>query len=370
MSKKLIIGCCLVSALISTGVGMMFASSKPVVGHLPDFSALIEKDGPGVVHIRTIQKATQIQTGTPAEIQAALQSFFTPQPVAPLEGDRGIGSGFFISKDGYLLTNAHVVNNAAEVIITLTDHRQFRAEVLGIDMRTDVALLKVNADEDLPYIDIGSSKSIKVGQWVFAIGSPFNLENTATAGIISATARDAGEYLPLIQSDVSINPGNSGGPLIDIHGEVIGINSQILQSVSGGSAGISFAVPIDEAMRIAEQLKKHGKVARGRLGIQIGEPDVTLMTGTVGSRVVSVDALEKGGPADKAGIQEGDIILRFNNELLNSPADLPWRVGASEAGSTIKLTIYRNEEQFDVDVVIEALEENAIQHIENMEIVP
>ena len=362
MSKKLIAACCLASAIVSVGVGLAFNAREPVVGHLPNFSALIERDGPGVVNIRTTQRAAPVQAGTPAEISALLHSFFaTPLVPKPAEeGGSGIGSGFFVSSDGYLLTNAHVVEGAVDVYVTLTDRREFKATVLGVDARTDVALLKVDADEDLPFIEVGRSRDVKVGEWVFAIGSPFNLENTATAGIISATSRDAGGYLPLIQSDVSINPGNSGGPLIDVHGRVIGINSQILQSLGGGTAGISFAIPIDEAMQVAEQLKSGGKVVRGRLGAQVGEPEgnVMLFLGKVGTRVAVVQAVEKGGPADEAGIVVGDIIARFDGRPVDGPTDLPWRVGGAEVGSTVDVVVLRSGAELELEVEIGTLDED------------
>jgi len=371
MSKKLIVGCALVSAIVSASVGMIFAARTPVVGHLPDFSALIEKDGPGVVNIRTVQKVTPIQTGSATELQELLHSYFSPPVISKrIDPDSGIGSGFFISKDGYLLTNAHVVDSASEVIVTLADHREYTAKIIGFDSRTDVALLKVDADEDLPYLPIGKSSKTKVGEWAFAIGSPFNLENTATAGIISATARDAGEYLPLIQSDVSINPGNSGGPLMNIHGDVIGINSQILQNLSGGTAGISFAIPIDAAMRIAEQLKQNGKVVRGRLGAQIAEPpgNMTLFFGTSGTRVVIVQRVVKDSSAEKAGMKAGDIILKVNDEAINGANDLPWRIGNASIGSIVKVTVLRDDEQVDLKVRVDAMDENKIEASQDVNI--
>lgn len=360
MSKKLIIGCCLVSALVSSGVGIIFGHyQKPVVTNLPDFSQLIEKDGPGVVHIRTLENPAAIKTGTPQEMRDMLQNHFRPSPFAPkvVDPNRGIGSGFIISADGYVLTNAHVIEGANEVIVVLTDHREFKAQVLGYDKRTDVALLKLEA-EDLPTIPIGTSKTIKVGEWVFAIGSPYNLENTVTAGIISATKRDAGEYLPLIQSDVSINPGNSGGPLINIHGKVIGINSQILTQ-SGGSMGISFAVPIDEVIRVADQLKATGKVTRGRLGVEIAD--------TV-TRDVMVARVEEDGPAKEAGIEAGDVIIKFNGEEINGPADLPWRVGAAEINKIATVTVRRGFLLLNIKVKLGSVDENKILYSETIDV--
>ncbi|MGO4467706.1 trypsin-like peptidase domain-containing protein, partial [Pseudoduganella sp. RAF53_2] len=265
-----------------TGLAPAKAAPAAVAG-LPDFTDLIDRVGPAVVNIRTTERIKQRdnQMGDD-EMQEFFRRFFGGQmPQIPRgqtprgrrapgeEVQRGVGSGFITSADGFVLTNAHVVDGADEVYVTLTDKREFKAKVLGQDTRTDVAVLKIDGSK-LPYLTIGDSSRIRVGEWVIAIGSPFNLESTVTAGIISAKARDTGDYLPLIQSDVAVNPGNSGGPLINMRGEVIGINSQIA-TLSGGYNGISFSVPIDEAMRVAEQLKKTGKVTRGRIGVQISE---------------------------------------------------------------------------------------------------
>jgi serine protease Do len=268
------------------------------------------------------------------------------------EVQRGVGSGFIISADGFVLTNAHVVEGADEVLVTLTDRREFKAKVLGSDMRSDVALLKVEAG-NLPTLRIGDSDKIRVGEWVIAIGSPFNLENTVTAGIISAKARDTGEYLPLIQSDVAVNPGNSGGPLINMRGEVIGINSQIA-TLSGAYNGISFAVPIHEVMRVADQLKKTGHVTRGRLGVQIGEVtrDVAQALGLDRARGAEVAMVEPGGPAEKAGIKVGDIILKFNGQPIDKTPDLPRLVGESKVGSRATVTVWRRGQQQDIPVTI------------------
>jgi serine protease Do len=251
-----------------------------------------------------------------------------------------------------------VVEGADEVIVTLTDRREFKARVLGTDKRSDVALLKVAA-KHLPQLRMGDSSKIRVGEWVIAIGSPFNLENTVTAGIISAKARDTGDYLPLIQSDVAVNPGNSGGPLINMRGEVIGINSQIA-TLSGAYNGISFAVPIDEVMRVADQLKKTGRVTRGRMGVQISEVtrDVAESLGLGKARGAEVSMVEPGGPAEKAGIQVGDIILKFNGSPIERSPDLPRLVGATPVGSRATVTIWRRGAQQDVPVNIVQLEDD------------
>ena len=367
------------SALLLAGAGLLPGAAvlaaapvvTPVVTGLPDFTDLIEKVGPAVVNIRTTEKV-KLGQGTPGdeEMQEFLRRFFgqqaprtpsprgrrTPQPQEE-EVQRGIGSGFIISNDGYVLTNAHVVEGADEVIVTLTDRREFKAKVLGADKRSDVAVLKVDA-ANLPSLRMGDSSKIRVGEWVIAIGSPFNLDNSVSAGIISAKARDTGDYLPLIQTDVAVNPGNSGGPLINMRGEVIGINSQIA-TLSGGYNGISFAVPIDEAMRVAEQLRKTGKVTRGRLGVQIGEvsKDVAESLGLGKARGVEVSLVEAGGPAEKAGIKVGDIILKFNGIAIERSADLPRLVGAAPIGSRAVVTVWRKGAQQDIGVGIAALEE-------------
>jgi serine protease Do len=341
----------------------------PAVTGLPDFTDLVDKVGPAVVNIRTTERVRLDQGGPDDEMQEFLRRFFGGQAVPrgrrgapgaqPQEErvQRGVGSGFIISDDGFVLTNAHVVEGADEVVVTLTDRREFKAKVLGSDTRSDVALLKVEA-RNLPSVRIGDSSKIRVGEWVIAIGSPFNLENTVTAGIISAKARDTGEYLPLIQSDVAVNPGNSGGPLINMRGEVIGINSQIA-TLSGAFNGISFAVPIDEVMRVADQIRKTGKVTRGRLGVQISEvtTDVAESLGLGRARGAEVAMVEPGGPADKAGVKVGDIILKFNGKDIDRSSDLPRLVGGSAIGSRATVTVWRRGSQIDLPVTIVELQE-------------
>ena len=346
-------------------------ATPPLVTGLPDFSNLIDKVGPAVVNIRTTERVTRGQ-GAPGEeeMQEFLRRFFggqMPTPrgrrAPPGQGGqeeqvaRGVGSGFIISQDGFVLTNAHVVEGADEVTVTLTDRREFKAKVLGADRRSDVALLKLAAN-NLPYLRTGDSSKIRVGEWVVAIGSPFNLDNTVTAGIISAKSRDTGEYLPLIQSDVAVNPGNSGGPLINMRGEVIGINSQIA-TLSGAYNGISFAVPIDEVMRVADQLKTTGKVTRGRLGVQISEvtKDVAESLGLGKARGAEVSMVEAGGPAEKGGIKVGDIILKFNGQPIETTRDLPRLVGATKVGARATVTVWRRGAQLDVPVTIVELQE-------------
>jgi len=370
-------GSALLSALVFAGASLMsFPAAQaaapvavtPVTG-LPDFADLVDKVGPAVVNIRTTERVRLDQGGPDQEMQEFLRRFFGGQMAprgrrgGPVEQpqeervQRGVGSGFVISDDGYVLTNAHVVEGADEVVVTLTDRREFKAKVLGSDARSDVAVLKVDA-RNLPSVRIGDSSKIRVGEWVIAIGSPFNLENTVTAGIISAKARDTGEYLPLIQSDVAVNPGNSGGPLINMRGEVIGINSQIA-TLSGGYNGISFAVPIDEVMRVTDQIRKTGKVTRGRLGVQISEvtTDVAESLGLGRARGAEVAMVEPGGPADKAGVKVGDIILKFNGKDIERSSDLPRLVGGTAVGSRATVTVWRRGSQLDVPVTIVELQD-------------
>ena len=370
-------GSAILSALFVAGASLMSSSTAlaatPVqaaaVTGLPDFSDLVDKVGPAVVNIRTTERVRlgQGQGAGDEEMQEFLRRFFGGQ-MAPRgrrgmpqqeeqEVQRGVGSGFIISDDGFVLTNAHVVEGADEVTVTLTDRREFKAKVLGADRRTDVALLQVEA-RNLPSVRIGDSNRIRAGEWVIAIGSPFNLDNTVTAGIISAKSRDTGDYLPLIQSDVAVNPGNSGGPLINMRGEVIGINSQIA-TLSGAYNGISFAVPIDEVMRVSDQIKKTGKVTRGRLGVQISEVtrDVAESLGLGRARGAEVAMVEPGGPAEKAGVKVGDIILKFNGKDIEKSSDLPRQVGATAVGSRAGITVWRRGAQVELPVTIEELKE-------------
>ena len=342
------------------------------VRDLPDFADLVERVGPAVVNIRTTerQKAGAAESnGDEDDMQDMLRRFFgvpTPQTPAPAprkrgdrgagqEVQRGVGSGFIISADGLVVTNAHVVDGATEIYVTLTDKREFKGKLIGADKRTDVALVKIEA-ASLPRMAIGESKDIRVGQWVLAIGSPFGLENTVTAGIVSAKGRETGEYLPFIQTDVAINPGNSGGPLINIRGEVIGVNSQIL-SGSGGSIGISFAIPIDDAMRVVEQLKNGGRVRRGRLGVEIGEvpKDVAEAMG-IKAQGALVRRVESGTPAEKAGVVAGDIIVKFDGRTIERSLDLPRAVGDTKPGTKSTLTVLRKGATKDIPIVVSELE--------------
>jgi len=375
-------GSAILSALMFAGASAVLSpaaqAAAPVVTAavtgLPDFADLVDKVGPAVVNIRTTEHVRLGEGGPDEEMQEFLRRFFGGQG-APRgrrggpqqqqqqpeeEVQRGVGSGFIISDDGYVLTNAHVVEGADEVTVTLTDRREFKAKVLGADKRSDVALLKVDA-RNLPSLRMGDSSKIRVGEWVIAIGSPFNLENTVTAGIISAKSRDTGEYLPLIQSDVAVNPGNSGGPLINMRGEVIGINSQIA-TLSGAYNGISFAVPIDEGMRVADQIKKTGKVTRGRIGVQISEVtrDVAESLGLGRAHGAEVAMVEPGGPAEKGGIRVGDIILKFNGQDIEKSTDLPRLVGGAKVGSRASVSVWRRGSQMEVPITIAELRDEEV----------
>lgn len=270
-----------------------------------------------------------------------------------------MGSGFVISQDGYVMTNAHVVADAETIYVTLPDKREFKAKLIGSDKRTDVALLKVDAT-GLPKLTLGDSDKVRAGEWVLAIGSPFGLDNTVTAGIVSAKGRDTGDYLPFIQTDVAVNPGNSGGPLINLRGEVIGINSQIY-SRSGGYMGISFAIPIDEAMRVTEQLKATGKVTRGRIAVAIGDvtKEVADSLGLGRARGALVGSVEPGGPAEKAGIEAGDIILKFNGRDIEKASDLPRMVGDIKPGTRVPLQLWRKGATREVSITVAELDADA-----------
>lgn len=321
---------------------------------LPDFTELAEKQGPTVVNI----SVTQVMSGNgqgsfpgmpnDEALNELFRRFGLPTPGMPGGPQQdfksqSLGSGFIISADGYVLTNAHVVSEADEVIVKLSDKREFKAKIVGFDRRTDVALLKIDAN-GLPKVNIGDPNQLKVGEWVAAIGSPFGLENTMTAGIVSAKGRALPQenFVPFIQTDVAINPGNSGGPLFNLKGEVVGINSQIY-SRSGGSMGLSFSIPIDVAMDIANQLKAGGKISRGWLGIAIQEMSKELaesfgLKNTAGALIAGI---EKSSPAEKAGLEPGDVIVKFDGKVIASSNDLPRVVAATKPGKTVQAEIMR-----------------------------
>jgi serine protease Do len=377
------------------------ASALPAA-NLPDFTDLVDKVGPAVVNIRTTTRVTSDNGASralpPGMDDGDMSEFFRrffgiplPQPGTPRgngngnngggangdngggsggsqdepdnsdsEQNSGVGSGFILSSDGYVMTNAHVVDDADNIYVTLTDKREFKAKLVGVDDRTDVAVVKITAS-NLPTVTIGDSNKVRVGEWVVAIGSPFGLDNTVTAGIVSAKGRDTGDYLPFIQTDVAVNPGNSGGPLINMQGEVIGINSQIY-SRTGGFMGISFAIPIDEAMRVADQLKANGKVTRGRIAVAIGEvtKDVADSLGLPKSQGALVSSVEPGGPADKAGVQPGDIILKFNGQPVEMATDLPRMVGDTKPGTQATITIWRKGQVRDLPITVTEMQPDKV----------
>lgn len=343
------------------------SNTAAVVSGLPDFTQLVDLVGPSVVNIRTSEKiSTQAGgvSGMDEEMLEFFRRFGIPVPNAPRQGrgpqpergeeerPSGVGSGFILSADGYIMTNAHVVDGASEVIVTLADKREFKAKIVGADKRTDVAVVKIEA-KGLPAVRIGDVNRLKVGEWVMAIGSPFGLENSVTAGIVSAKQRDTGDYLPFIQTDVAINPGNSGGPLLNLRGEVVGINSQIY-SRSGGFMGISFAIPIDEAVSVSDQLRATGRVTRGRIGVQIGQvsKDVAESIGLGKARGALVSAVEADSPAAKAGIEAGDIIVKYDGKDLDKVGDLPRLVGNTKPGTKSSITVYRRGQMRDLSIVV------------------
>ena len=341
---------------------------------LPDFTELVEQVGPSVVNIRTMEKVSTRpqQGGAPDEDMIEFfRRFGLPVPNMPNsprqaprqnrpqpdeEQPRGVGSGFILSSDGLIMTNAHVVEGADEVLVTLTDKREFKAKIIGADKRSDVAVVKIEA-AGLPTVKIGDVNRLRVGEWVMAIGSPFGLDSTVTAGIVSAKQRDTGEYLPLIQTDVAINPGNSGGPLINMRGEVVGINSQIY-SRSGGFMGISFAIPIDEAVRVSDQLRTNGRVSRGRIGVQIENvsKDVAESIGLGKATGAFVRAVEADSPAEKAGIEAGDVITKFAGKVIEKSSDLPRSVGSVKPGTKSTITVFRRGQSKDLNIMIAEVE--------------
>ncbi|MDR5170934.1 DegQ family serine endoprotease [Methylobacillus sp. Pita2] len=383
MFKKLIA----VSA-ICLSVGL--AAATPVLAkELPDFTELAEKQGAAVVNISVTQVMQSGPGGSPFQglpEDEALNEFFrrfgipgfpgAPRgqggPQQPEYKSQSLGSGFIISNDGYILTNAHVVREADEVIVKLNDKREFKAKIVGADRRTDVALLKIEAT-GLPKVTIGNPEQLKVGEWVVAIGSPFGLESTLTAGVVSAKGRALPQenFVPFIQTDVAINPGNSGGPLFNLKGEVVGVNSQIY-SRTGGYMGLSFAIPIDVAIDVSNQLKSSGRVARGWLGIGIQEitKDLAESFGMKNTNGALVAGVEKGSPAEKGGLEAGDVVVKFDGKAVNVSSDLPRIVGATKPGKQVPVEVLRKgasktlsitlgEMPADKDEVVPASQPNA-----------
>lgn len=331
----------------------------PRISGLPDFTQLVEKEGPAVVNIsikQTRSSGGPSLRGIPEDdpLYEFFRRFAPPEQNPKNEPIQSLGSGFIISADGIILTNAHVVDHADEVTVRLTDKREFKAKVLGVDTRSDVAVLKIPG-KDLPIVNLGDSNAIKQGEWVVAIGSPFGFDNTVTAGIVSAKGRSLPDanYVPFIQTDVAINPGNSGGPLFNLSGEVVGINSQIY-SRTGGYMGLSFAIPIDVALKVADQLQKHGKVHRGRLGVQIQElsPELASSFGLKNTKGALVSIVDRDSPADKAGIKAGDVIIAFDGQAVESSRELPMLVGNSQPGTKSTLKIIRQGETREIEITL------------------
>jgi serine protease Do len=337
------------------------------VNTLPDFSSLVEKSGPAVVNVVVVQQAQPTAGVDPEDpLNDFFRRFGIPAPDFGPRGNqplRGEGSGFIVTPDGYILTNAHVVSDAGEVTVRLTDRREFPAKVIGVDARTDVAVIKITA-KNLPTVRVGNPATLKPGEWVLAIGSPFGFENSATAGIVSATARSlpgesgTGGYVPFIQTDVAVNPGNSGGPLFNMRGEVVGINSQIF-SRTGGYMGLSFAIPIDVAMDVRDQLVKTGKVIRGRIGVTI-QPVTAQLAESFGldrPHGALVSSVLSGSPGEKAGLKPGDVILSVNGKPVEMSAELPTLIARMKPGTVAQLAVWRGGREQRLDVRVDQLDE-------------
>ena len=332
-------------------------ATPAAVQTLPDFSSIVEANRGAVVNITvTENQKTSAQTPFPDFGNDPFSQFFRhfQIPAPQQQPMHGLGSGFIVSRDGIVLTNAHVVDGASDVTVKLSDRREFKAKVLGVDKQTDIAVLRIDAN-NLPTVKLGNSDSVRVGQWVLAIGSPYGFENTVTAGIISATSRALpdGTYVPFLQTDAAVNPGNSGGPLFNMNGEVIGINSQIY-SQTGGYQGLSFAIPIDVASKVEQQLVAHGKVERGRIGVAIQEVTQGLAQsfGLNKPEGALVSSVEKNGPADKAGMQAGDVILAVNGQKVDRSAELPPMVANVKPGTKATFDVWRKGGRKEVTVVV------------------
>ncbi|MEJ0036841.1 MAG: DegQ family serine endoprotease [Gammaproteobacteria bacterium] len=366
----------------ATTVPQVPVTSPALVNALPNFAPLVEKSGPAVVNVDVVQNPKAGAAGGDEDAQGGdeddpLSDFFRRfgLPNGPNGGgrggrgggfqfqpqpQRGSGSGFIVSPDGYILTNAHVVMDADQVTVKMNDRREYPAKVIGIDQKTDVAVIKIEA-KSLPVVRIGDPSKLKPGEWVLAIGSPFGFENSATAGIVSATSRslpnEGNNYVPFIQTDVAVNPGNSGGPLFNLAGEVIGINSQIF-SRTGGYMGLSFAIPIDVAMEVRDQLVKTGHVTRGRIGVTIQNIDGQLADsfGLDRPRGALVTTVVKDGPGAKAGVQPGDVILTVNDHVVETSSELPAVVARIKPGNDANLTVWRDGKERVVKVKVDALD--------------
>jgi len=356
-------------------LAFLFAGFASAQGRdLPDFVKLVDDQGGAVVNISTTQAVRrpanlpQIPGIEDEEVQEFFRRFIPRQQPGPQQGpqqgprpeSRSLGSGFVITADGYILTNAHVIEGADEITVKLTDKREYKAKVIGADKRTDVALIKIEPSAALPAVKFGDPSRLRVGEWVVAIGSPFGFENTVTAGIVSAKGRSLPQenFVPFIQTDVAINPGNSGGPLFNMRGEVVGVNSQIY-SRTGGYMGLAFAIPIDVALDIQKQLREKGRVSRGRIGVVIQEVSKDLATsfGLDRPRGALVNSVEKGSPADKAGLEATDIILKFDGKVVDSSSDLPRIVGATRPGAKADLEVWRKGAARSLSITVGELQE-------------
>ena len=357
---------------------LAFVVSTPALAQLPDFTRLVEEQGTAVVNISTTQAARRAGGALPQvpgiEDEEVLEFFRRFVPRQPGQGGQGqpgqgarpesrsLGSGFIISADGYILTNAHVVESADEINVRLTDKREFKAKVIGLDKRTDLGVIRIEA-AGLPVVRFGDPAKLKVGEWVVAIGSPFGFDNTVTAGIVSAKGRSLPQenFVPFIQTDVAINPGNSGGPLFNMRGEVVAINSQIY-SRTGGFMGLSFAIPIDVALDVQKQLRDKGRVSRGRIGVVIQEVtrDIATSFGLDRARGALVNSVEKGSPADKAGVEASDIIVKFDGKAVEASNDLPRLVGATRPGAKVDLEVLRKGTSRTLGLVVGELPEERV----------
>ena len=347
-------------ALALLGLLLLPLASSATARELPDFTELVERNAAAVVNISTVQRAQsrgEMPRSRSEELDEFFRRFFPPdgERGMPFARPRSLGSGFVIESNGYILTNNHVVEGADEIMVRFNDRREMTATLVGADPRSDLALLKVDAT-DLPTVRLGRSDSLKVGEWVLAIGSPFGFDYSVTAGIVSAKGRSLPteqneNYVPFIQTDVAINPGNSGGPLFNLDGEVVGINSQIYSN-SGGFMGVSFAIPVDVAMDVVQQIKATGKVARGWLGVVIQEVnrDLAESFGLSRPHGALVTRVLEDGPADRAGVREGDIIVRFNDQAIDFSSELPHVVGRAAVGKEASLIVVREGKEVTLKV--------------------
>lgn len=339
--------------------GWLLSAGPAEARELPDFTSLVDANAPAVVNISTVgETRTRSRSGPGNDELEDFFRFFRPPERGRRLPARSLGSGFIVSKDGYILTNNHVVEDASEIIVRFNDRRELVAELVGRDVRSDLAVLKVSADDDLPTVNIGRSENLRVGAWVLAIGSPFGFDYSVTAGIVSAKGRSLPtaqneNYVPYIQTDVAINPGNSGGPLFNLQGEVVGINAQIYSN-SGGFMGVSFAIPIDVAMEVADQLRSDGRVSRGWLGVMIQEVDRDLAEsfGLDRPHGALITKVFPDTPAAAGGLREGDVITQFNGRSIERSSELPQHVGRVRAGSTAKMQLVRDGDKMALSLKV------------------